>query len=135
MTAEPGSAQPLGCDRVWRRIPPWHFPKKPKRERPDSSAFDDDNGAPMSVILAREGRTPASVLAGHMDFGIVELDVVVLEELGLTVRPDPVTGEPDHAVVEGRKTDSIRRRMANEARWRIRPPAAYPPSDDVPPSP
>ena len=87
----------------------------------------------MSVVLAREGRTPASALAGHMDFGVVELDIDLLKELGLTVRPDPVEGEPDHAVVEGRKTDPVRKRMAKAARWVIRPPAAYPPPDAEPP--
>lgn len=78
------------------------------------------------MVLAREGRAPASPLAGHTDFGVVELDVALLKELGLTVRPDPVAAEPDHVVVEGRKTDSVIKRMAKAARWRIRPPAAYP---------
>jgi hypothetical protein len=129
VTAEPGSAQPLGCDRVWRRIPPRHFPKKPKQDRPNSPAFDDEDGGSMSVVLAREGRTPASALAGHVNFGVVELDVALLEELGLTVRPDPVAREPDHAVVEGRKTDAVRKRMAKGAKWVVRPPEAYPTSD------
>jgi hypothetical protein len=84
----------------------------------------------MSVVLAREGRTPESALAGHTGFGVVELDIALLEDLGLTVRPDPVAGEPDHAVVEGRKTDADRRRMAKAARWVVRPPAAYPPTGD-----
>jgi hypothetical protein len=84
----------------------------------------------MSVVVVREGRTPASALAGYADFGLVELDVAVLEGMGLTVRPDPVLGEPDHALVEEPKTNSARRRMAEHARWVVRPPAAYPPAGD-----
>lgn len=65
MTAEPGSAQPLGCNRVWRRIPPRHFPKKLKQDRPDSPAFDDENGDPMSVVLAREPDTSLGPSRAH----------------------------------------------------------------------
>jgi hypothetical protein len=51
---------------VWRRVPPWHFPKKPRQDRPDSAAFDDDGpDEPMSVVVARPGRHPEEILAGH----------------------------------------------------------------------
>jgi hypothetical protein len=109
---------------VWRRIPPWHFPKKAGQLRPDSPAFDDDSPEePMSVIVARDGRDPTSCLVGHDGFGLVALtieDLTVCEQQ-LIARPLP--DEPDHALVVGVKTEGKRRDLSKRAVWIVPPPA------------
>jgi hypothetical protein len=81
----------------------------------------------MSVVFARRGRPPEEVVEAYPDFGVVEIPTIVLRDLGLDLRPEPVDGEPDHAVIVGRKTQGARRTLAKEARWVVRPPDAYPP--------
>lgn len=111
----------LGTE-VWRRIPPWHFPN-PGVERPKSPAFcDDPDGSPMSVVIARPGREPQEVLAGHDGYGLVALRVEDLLSLQLIVAPNPLQTEPDHALVIGPKTDATRRAMSKLATWVIPPP-------------
>lgn len=125
---EPGPAEALlPTTIVWRRIPPWHFPKEPRRDRPDSAAFDNDrDGKPMSVTVARPGRAPEEGLAGYNDFGLVSLHVKDLEALGQVVIADPQPDDPDHALVVGEKSRSCRRQMSKISTWVIRPPAACP---------
>ncbi len=120
----------IGPDtKVWRRIPPHHFPKKPRQDRPDSAAFDDDSlDEPMSVVIARSGRDPYDILRGHDGFGVVALTVAELEAAGQELRADPLPEEPDHALVVGNKSKGQRRRMASSATWVVRPPQAYPPT-------
>lgn len=113
---------------VWRRIPPHHFPKKPRQDRPDSAAFDDDSpDEPMSVVIARSGRDPSDILRGHDGFGVVALTGAELEAAGQRLQADPLPGEPDHALVIGRKSKGQRRQLASSAEWVVRPPDAYPP--------
>jgi hypothetical protein len=107
---------------IWRRIPPRHFPKKPGQNRPNSPAFDDDDeDEPMSVVIAREGRDPSEVLAGHEGFGLVELTIEELEAAGQEVIRDPRPEEPDHALVIGAKTLATKRCLAKTCRWVVRP--------------
>lgn len=129
MPPDEGDPPHVQATVVWRRIPPWHFPKRPRQDRPDSAAFDDDApGEPMSVIVARPSRNPREALAGHEDFGLVELDVAALEREGLRLVADPQPTEPDHGLVVGPKTKAVRRAMAKSSRWVVRPPAALPPA-------
>lgn len=102
---------------VWRRIPPRYFPTEKGRTTPHSPAFDDNNDGPMSVVIARDGRSALEILEGHEGFGVVELRIKDLVEMGLSVVPLPVPGEPDHAHVLGKKTGGRRRAMARCCRW------------------
>ena len=116
-----GEEYPPGTE-VWRRIPPLHFPKPP-RERPNSSAFDDDSdGDPMSVVVVREGRDPQEVLVEHEGFALVSLSLENLAECDQRLVADPQPDEPDHAIVVGHKTDGTRRKMAKASRWVVSPP-------------
>jgi len=76
----------------------------------------------MSVVVARNDRDPAEVLAGHEGYGLVALTVADLQDLGQQVISDPLPEEPDHAVVRGIKTKTIRREMAKRSSWVILPP-------------
>lgn len=86
----------------------------------------------MSVIFCRDGRTPLEVLAGHDTFGLVELSIHDLAELGLGVVPDPLPDEPTHAKVVGQISHAVRRAMKKKARWVIPADGPHPPS--APPS-
>ena len=111
---------------LWRRIPPWHFyfDEKLGRLRPSKAAFEDDgDGSPMSVVLAFDAGPPESVLVGHARFALATITAGLVRICGQGVVRDPIPDEPAHAVVVGRKTDSIKRRFAREARWVV-PPAA-----------
>ncbi len=128
--APSGAGSDDGEVSVWRRIPPLHFPKKPRQERPDSSAFDDDSDTePMSAVLADPSRDPSEVITGHEGYGLVELTAEVLHASGQQIVRDPQPDEPAHVLIVGKKTKARRRGLADASRWIIRPPAAHPPPD------
>jgi hypothetical protein len=111
---------------LWRRIPPWHFyfDEKLGRVRPSKAAFEDDgDGSPMSVTLAGEAGRPDDALVGHPGFALAAITAGLARSCGQRIVRDPTPNDPAHAVVIGRKTDSIKRRFAREARWVVLPPA------------
>lgn len=124
--AEPADDPTIPDDaELWRRIPPRHvyFEENLGRIRPSKAAFEDDgDGSPMSVVLAAESAGPAAVLVGHPTYALAAITAGLARACGQRVARDPVPGEPAHAVVIGRKTDSLRRRFAREARWVVPPP-------------
>lgn len=93
--------------------------------RPAKAAFDDNpDGDPMSVLIAAESRGPAAVLAGHGGYGLAAFSAGVARACDLRIARAPTTDEPVHAVVSGRKTDSVRRRLARAATWVVPPPVS-----------
>jgi hypothetical protein len=115
---------------LWRRIPPWHviFDANLGRPRPSKAAFEDHpNGSPMSVVLAEEvarsGRAAADVLRGHEDFALAAITAGLARERNQGVARDPVPEEPAHAVVFGRKTESVKRALARGSQW-VLPPSS-----------
>ena len=110
---------------LWRRIPPWHFyyDENLARWRPKSSAFDDDDGSsPMSVFIATEASGPETALAGHEGYALAAFEARLARECGQAVVRDPLPESPAHAVVVGRKTGSVKRRLARGATWVVPPP-------------
>jgi len=105
---------------LWRRIPPWHFPREGET-LPNSSAFDDDEDGSMSVVIAVPGRSPLDILEGHDGFGLVRLLVSDLEDADQRLVPDPLPEEEDHALVVGEKTKPRRRRMKKACIWIVDP--------------
>jgi len=80
----------------------------------------------MSVILGdrllHSGRAKEAALAGHDDFALAEVSVeLVRGQCHQIVYPRPTPAEPEHAHVEGSKTGAVRKRMAKDAAWVIRP--------------
>ena len=113
---------------LWRRIPPWHFVKDENvgQVRPSKAAFDNHpNGSPMSVVLAdaviESGRGPGAVLTGHEGFALAAITAGLARECQQGVAREPLPDEPAHAVVFGRKTDSVKKKLARGSRW-IAPP-------------
>jgi hypothetical protein len=116
-----------GSEEVLRRIPPWHQPPPGAEFRPFSSAFyDDEDGHPMSVYLAKDiaeaGHTVDVVMEGHEGYALVAISVGLLRDLGQILVRSATEKEPYHALVVGAKTQGVRRRIARAARWVIEPP-------------
>jgi hypothetical protein len=113
-------------DDLWRRVPhtPQHIVWDGNRgcHRVSSAAFDDDDGEPMSVVLAAEAGDPGVMLRGHEGYGVVAVQVAVARSRQQIIVRDPLPEQPAHALVVGRKTDSVRRTLARAARWVVRPP-------------
>lgn len=115
------------ADELWRRVPdtPQHIVRDQNRGcyRVSSAAFDDDaDGEPMSVVLAAEGGSPEAMLRGHVGYGVVGFEAGLTRSRQQVVVRDPLPDQPAHALVVGRKTDSVRRALARAARWVVRPP-------------
>lgn len=115
---------------LWRRIPPWHFivDENLGRVRPSSAAFDDHpNGSPMSVLIAADvldsGRTAASVMQPFSGFAMASFTAGLARSFQQGVARQPLDDEPAHAIVFGRKTDKVKKRLAKESSWAV-PPAA-----------
>jgi hypothetical protein len=117
-------------DPLWRRIPPYHLvPDGAGGIRISSASFDNDpDGDPMSVVLGlevtRANRAPSSCLKGLDDFGLAAITAGIARENKQGIQRDATEEEPAHALVFGRKTDSIRKKFARSATrsWVVRPP-------------
>lgn len=110
-------------DVLWRRISPLDFvhDENSGRIQPSSNAFrDHPSGTPMSVSLAAE-TTAVEVLDGHPRFALAGFTAGFARGLkqGITRRPLPE--DPAHAEVFGRKTRSVRKRLAMESDWVVPP--------------
>ena len=80
---------------------------------------DSRDGSPMSAHRARRYSGPTEASVGeHL---LVALNVGFLRSLRLGVATEPPTDDPGHVWVFGRKTASIKRRMATHATWVIAP--------------
>ena len=116
-------------DELLRRIPAYHiiFDHNLGRERPTSAAFEDSpDGTPMSVVVRKDIEDPASVVAEHENFSLAELTAGEVRVRKQGVCRFPKMGEPGHAHVFGKKTDSTRKFFATTCRWIIRAPSAAP---------
>lgn len=118
---------------LWRRIPPHHLVRDDNVGgcRISSAAFDDDDdGEPMSVVLAAEARGPAFVLEGHVGYGLAAITAGLARECSQAVARDPLSfpdrpstpEERAHCVVVGHKPRSIMKKLRNGANWAHRPP-------------
>ena len=110
---------------LWRRIPPHHFVRDENRNsiRPSSAAFEDHpDGSPMSVVLAAEAAGPLQVLAGHPGFALAAFPAGLARDCEQKIVRDPLPDDPAHALVVGKKTRSVRKRLAVESVWAVSPP-------------
>jgi hypothetical protein len=106
---------------IWRYVvPQWIVPGKDgQRSLPSTGAFEDSSdGDPMSAILASKDRDPATAVPKTSpDAGVVAFTAGFLRGLGLELERAPEPEEPDHILVRGNKTKSLRNALKNNARW------------------
>jgi len=112
---------------VWRNIPPWHFVRDQDGGiRASSAAFDNDkNGSPMSVSLAdvvlARGGAPQDMIRLLPGFALAAMTAALVRDCNQGIARDPRPDNPAHALVFGRKTKSIQRKLARRATWVIPP--------------
>lgn len=127
MTNDAHSDDPTISDEaeLWRRIPPWHFVRdeNTQRVRPSSAAFDDHpDGSPMSVLIAEEAGAPNPVLANYEGFALASITAGLARMCKQGVARDPTPNEPAHALLFGKKSNSVRKQLAKQSHWVIAPP-------------
>lgn len=102
-------------------------------KRPSSAAYEDDpDGSPTSVTIAEEStmsRCLDPVRALTKLFAVAEFPSQAVRDKGLALRRDPIEDEPAHAVMEGKKTKSVRNYLARNSKWVHEPNAPYPPPE------
>jgi hypothetical protein len=123
----------LDDDLLLRRVPLQHFIWDAENQfwRPSSAAFEDHpTGSPMSVVLASMlaagGRGLESAVAGFAGFALAAISVEMVRNLGLGVVRKPLPEESAHAEVTGKKSKSIRKKLAVAAIWIVPPNTAKP---------
>jgi hypothetical protein len=111
-------------DPLWRRIHPTQIVRDQQTGelRPSSAAFEDpSNGTAMSVVLGvlamSAGRDVDDVLAAHPEHSMAEILAGDARECEQAVYPAPIPEEPAHGEVAGRKTRSVKKRLAGKSRW------------------
>lgn len=115
--------------KLLRRIPPdWIVPdpKNPAGKRASSQAFDDDrDGKPMSVqladVLTTHGISVTQVLAGHDGYALTAITAGLARTNGPGIIRTPRENDPAHAEVFGKKSKSVRKKLADGAVWVILP--------------
>lgn len=117
--------------QLWRRIPPNLIVPDKNRGgvRISSAAFEDHpNGTPMSVVLGDDvlasGRNPSSIVAGHDGFCLASVTAGLARSLNQGIARRPLSDEPAHAEVFGKKTGAVRKKFSREAAWIIGPRAS-----------
>lgn len=110
--------------RVLRRIPRGRTaPRGDGSIRPSSDCFTNDphDGSGMSVDIWDGTTDPMESLKGHDGFGLVSLSVAEIRKLGLGICREPLPGNPRHAVIQGKKTDSRKNKLARASEWVAEP--------------
>lgn len=115
-----------GDTELWRRIPNWPnrvvYDENLGRVRPSSANFDDHpNGTPMSVAIADGIVTHQEVLRDHPSFYLVGFTVGQIRDVGLGILRRPLVDQPWHGEVTGRKSASVKSRLARQSFWIIAP--------------
>ncbi len=78
----------------------------------------------LGVLLIATELDPEIVLEGYPDFGLLSLSAGYLRSLHLGVVAEPTEAEPWHGSVYGKKTGSIRDKLAAAGVWVRRPSKA-----------
>ncbi len=113
--------------QLWRRIRcdgQTTYDPKLGYKRASTAAFDDrkdELGAPdpVSAFIATKCGTPDVALAGHREFGLVMITTALAEECKLRIEEQDRPGPPGHVLLIGKKTYSVRRKLASQAQWVI----------------
>lgn len=124
----------LNDERLLRRIPAgWKVPDYTNnRWRISSAAFDDSQDrSPTSVSLETQlvelGLPVTHPLVGHDGYSLAAVTAAAARQLGLGIQRDPLPTDPAHALLFGKKTDSVRKNLAKQSSWVVAPTEPLPP--------
>jgi hypothetical protein len=106
-------------DRLLRWLHPGQF--HPTEKRPTSAAFKDDRMSVdiLSMTTVEESYERAQKIGKN---AVASIEYQRIIELGLEVKYDPIEGNDAHALVLGKKTGSISKKLAMECKVEIYPP-------------
>jgi hypothetical protein len=111
-------------DVLYRRVPTQSatLDRATGEVRPTSDCFRDSTHpvpSPTSCILASAlgERSPDTLVPGPGGDRLVAITVLTVRNLGLDVELAPTDDEPAHVHLVGEKTRSIRRALADAARY------------------
>ena len=115
-------------DALLRRVPPHMISRARNQDcvEVSSAAFTNpSDGSGMSVtirsaLIAAGGRME-DVLAGYKGFGLVSLPVGSAREQNQIVIRKPLSDNPAHGEVIGRKTRGVTRALKQSAIWIVKP--------------
>jgi hypothetical protein len=111
-------------DTLYRRLAPDHV----SGDRVNSLAYSKETPYEKSVDLARL-TTPDQTVATRPNFGLGEISVGAVWELGIEVRHDPMPGNAAHCVIVGEYSRHIARQLAIHTKLIRRPQTAL--SDEI----
>lgn len=119
----------LSDDVLWRRInPDWIVPDHNRGgRRITSQAFQNLRNDQLSVLHAKtvesDGRTATDVLEGFEDYALAGVTAGFARELGQAIVRAPEPEEKAHCHMIGRKTQSVKKKLAKEASsaWVVQP--------------
>ena len=102
-----------------------------QRWRVSKAAFSDSkDGSPTSVslqsVLILSGLAVTYPLQGFENYCLAAVSVQVARGLRLGVQRDPEPHDPSHALLFGRKTEGVRKSLANNSAWVVAPTAPLP---------
>lgn len=85
--------------------------------RPSSNAFIQDGpDGDVSVYLESE-TTPAHITREYPGTYVAEVEIGVIRAQGLDVERAPISGDPGHCNITGRKSRGKARAIARNSRW------------------
>lgn len=115
--AEPYQVKP--SDKLLRWLHPGQFSWE--ENRPTSAAFKDSEMSVdiLSLTTIEESYTKAKKIGKN---AVVSIKAQLVIEKGLQVCHEPVEGNDAHAVILGKKTNSIAKFLANNCEIEIYPP-------------
>jgi tRNA G18 (ribose-2'-O)-methylase SpoU len=103
----------LDSESLHRRIHPSHV-------KPDGSLSSAAFTAPELSVDRVALRTVAETLANHAGYGVAALSTGYVRSLDQEVRAAPDLLNRAHALVVGRKSKGIQRKIAKSATWVVR---------------
>lgn len=106
-------------DRLLRWLHPGQFNWEEKR--PTSAAFKDEEMSVdiLSMTTVDESYERAKKIGKH---AVVSLGFQQVLDLGLEVKHDPIEGNDAHALILGKKTKSIAKKLASSCQVEVYPP-------------
>ncbi len=109
---------------LWRRVDPLYFVEDHNLGgiRPSSQAFQDSSdGTPMSIDISTIAKDASRTIQNYEGYAVAAITAGLARDCGQGIAPDPRPDNPAHGYVFGKKTGGVRKKLAKNARWVIRP--------------
>jgi hypothetical protein len=103
-------------DAVLRRIP-----NKPSHFKKDGTLSSANFVGPNTSVNIERLTTIEETLVGYKNFGLVRLLTGFIRELGADVVHDPIENNYSHAIIPGKRSAHVARKLANMATMVIVP--------------